>query len=60
VKRLFSRLRRARGQTLAEFSILLFGGLSLAATMMYFQADFMNALQIYLDGFYFVLALPIP
>jgi hypothetical protein len=49
-----------RGQALAEtalLTVLLFGvGLSLT----YFFPDTMNALQIYMDGFYNVLSLPVP
>jgi hypothetical protein len=60
MKRLWTRLRGARGQALSEAALLLFAGASLAATVMYFHADFLLAIQIYMDGFYFVLSLPIP
>lgn len=55
-------LRRAaaRGQAMVETSILTFFVIAWGASMTYFFPDAMNALQIYMDSFYFMLSLPVP
>ena len=51
---------RPRGQALAETAMLTFLLIAWGAALSYFFPDSLNALQVYMDGFAFVLALPIP
>ncbi len=52
------------GQAAVEYAImsmwLLLGVGAAYPFLMAFAPEMMNALQIYVDGFYFCLALPIP
>lgn len=52
--------RRPRGQAMTEVAVLTTALIGTGAALMYFFPDSMNALQIYMDSYYFVLALPIP
>lgn len=58
------RVGGERGQAAIEYAVSTFYlaavGLAAAPAVMHFMPDMMNALQIYLDGFYFVFSLPIP
>jgi membrane-anchored protein YejM (alkaline phosphatase superfamily) len=55
------RLRaRTRGQAMTETVTLTFFMLFWGGSMMYFFPDSFNALQIYMDSFYYILSLPIP
>jgi hypothetical protein len=54
------RRARPRGQAMTETVTLTFFMLFWGASMMYFFPDSLNALQIYIDGFYYILSLPIP
>jgi hypothetical protein len=65
LKRLIARLRKKQsGQAVTESSVLLatlvaglfFGGVILNK----FHPDWMNAIDVYMKGFYFVLSLPVP
>jgi hypothetical protein len=53
-------LRPKRGQALAETAILTTLLIGTGAAMVYFFPDSMNALQIYTDGFFYVLSMPFP
>ena len=52
------------GQAAIEYAVSTFYlvavGVAAAPVAMHFMPDMMNALQIYLDGFYFIFSLPIP
>ncbi len=52
--------RTPRGQAMAETVVLLLFVIFWGGAMMYFFPDSFNALQIYMDSFYFSLSLPIP
>lgn len=52
--------RRLQGQALAETAVLLTALIGTSAAMVYFFPDSMNALQIYTDGFFYVLSMPFP
>ena len=52
--------RTPRGQALSETALLTVLVIGWGAAMMYFFPDSFNALQIYMDSFYFSLSLPIP
>jgi hypothetical protein len=51
---------RPRGQALVEMVVLVWFGILFAGAFLYFFPDSMNALQIHMDGFYFVFAMPLP
>lgn len=57
-------LRRARrassGQALTEMTLLVAALIGAGGAFVYFFPDSINALQVYMDSFYFVLAMPIP
>lgn len=53
-------VRSSRGQAMVETVLLTMLLIGWGSAMMYFFPDSMNALQIYMDGFYYVLSLPIP
>lgn len=60
-----SRLHRERdGQAAVEYAVMTFyllvGTAVAAPFIMKFAPDMLNALQIYMDGFYFTLSLPFP
>jgi hypothetical protein len=65
VKRLLRRLRdEESGQAAMEYAImsaylLVFVGAA-SPWVIRFAPEMLNALQIYMDGFYFTLALPLP
>ena len=52
--------RRPRGQALTETAMLTFLLVAWGAALTYFFPDSLNALQVYMDGFAFVLSLPVP
>ncbi len=52
--------RTPRGQAMTETVLLTVLLIGWGSTMMYFFPDSFNALQIYMDSFYFSLSLPIP
>ncbi len=52
--------RPPRGQALAETTMLTFLLVAWGASLAYFFPDSLNALQVYMDGFAFVLSLPVP
>lgn len=56
--------REDQGQAMTEYAVmsayLLVAGLVSAPFVMRFAPEMLNALQIYMDGFYFSLALPLP
>lgn len=54
------RPARRRGQAMAETTLLTVLLLGWGGALMYFFPDSLNALQIYMDGFYFVFSLPLP
>lgn len=54
------RQRRARGQAMAETVLLTVMMIGVGGALVHFFPDSLNALQIYMDGYYFVLSLPIP
>lgn len=65
----FGHLRNAlaaqeRGQAAVEYAImsayLLTAGVVAYPLLLRFAPNMINALQIYVDGFYFVFSLPIP
>ena len=58
MKRLFPK--RRRGQALTETVLLTVLLIGWGGALMYFFPDSLNALQIYIDGFYFVFSMPIP
>ncbi len=58
-KRLFLR-KRTRGQALTELVLLTTLMFGLGSAIMYFFPDSLNALQIYVDGFYFTFSMPVP
>jgi hypothetical protein len=49
-----------RGQAMTETVLLTTLLIGWGASLVYFFPDSLNALQIYLDGFYYVLSIPIP
>lgn len=62
-RRLARRLGLAdkpRGQAMTEVAILTTALIGTGAALIYFFPDSLNATQIYMDSFYFVLSLPIP
>ena len=54
-------VKEESGQGIVEYSLVT-GGIiaALAISGVFVIPYFMDALQIYLDGFYFILSLPIP
>lgn len=52
--------RRTRGQAMTETVLLTVALLGIGGALVHFFPDSLNALQIYMDGYYFVLSLPIP
>jgi hypothetical protein len=52
--------RRMRGQAMAETALLTTLLIGVGGALVHFYPDSLNALQIYMDSFYFVLSLPIP
>lgn len=52
--------RRRRGQAMAETVLLTVLMIGVGGALMHFFPDSMNALQIYMDGFYYLFAMPIP
>jgi hypothetical protein len=54
------RRRRPRGQATTELVVILWFGILFVGAIMYFFPDSMNALQIHMDGFYYMFAMPIP
>ena len=55
-----SRPKKLRGQAMAETVLLTALLLGAGGALMHFFPDSMTAMQIYIDGFYFTFALPIP
>ena len=49
-----------RGQAMTETTMLTGLMLLWGVSMTHFWPDSMNALQIYMDSFYFMLSLPVP
>ena len=58
MKRFLSR--RRRGQAMTELILLVVLILGIGMSLVYFFPDSFNALQIYMDSFYFALSMPIP
>lgn len=54
------RRRAQRGQATAETALMTVLLIAWGGFMMHFFPDSFNALQIYMDSFYYVLSLPIP
>jgi hypothetical protein len=54
------RLPRRRGQAMMETILLVTLIFGTGASLMYWFPDSFNALQIYMDSFYFVLSMPVP
>lgn len=52
--------RRPLGQALTETILLVVLIFGTGMSLMYFFPDSFNALQIYMDSFYFVLSMPVP
>ena len=52
--------RRTRGQAMAELAVLILGMFVLVTGLMYFFPEALNALQIYMDSFFYVLSMPFP
>lgn len=52
--------RKPRGQALAETTLLIVLLFSFSMSFMYFFPDSLNALQVYMDGFYYLFSLPVP
>jgi hypothetical protein len=50
----------ARGQAMVETTLLTGLMVLWGVSMTRFWPDTMNALQIYMDSFYFLLSLPVP
>lgn len=50
----------SRGQAMVETSVMTFFFIAWGAAMTHFFPDSLNALQIYMDSFYFMLSLPVP
>lgn len=50
----------ARGQAMVETSIMIGMLMIWGASMTHFFPDSLNALQVYMDSFYFMLSLPVP
>jgi hypothetical protein len=53
-------LNRRRGQAMTETALLTVLLIGWGGAMMFFFPDSFNALQIYMDGFYFVFSMPVP
>jgi len=49
-----------RGQALTEMTLLVASLIGAGGAFVFFFPDSLNALQIYMDSFYFVLSMPIP
>lgn len=49
-----------RGQAMAELVLLTVAMLGMGGALFHFYPDALNALQIYMDGFYFTFTAPIP
>jgi hypothetical protein len=58
--RRLAKRRRTRGQAMAETALLTTLLIGWGGAMMFFFPDAANSLQIYIDGFYVMLSLPIP
>jgi hypothetical protein len=54
------KANRRRGQALAETALLTMLLLGVGGAMMHFFPDSFNALQIYMDSFYFTFSMPVP
>jgi len=52
--------RHPAGQALTEVALLTAALIGAGGAFVYFFPDSINALQVYMDSFYFVLAMPIP
>jgi hypothetical protein len=53
-------VRRPRGQAMTEVALLTTAIIGAGAGFVYFFPDSLNATQIYMDSFYFVLSMPVP
>lgn len=53
-------LRSRRGQAMTEVVLLTLLLIGSGGALVHFFPDSLNALQIYMDSFYFILSLPIP
>lgn len=51
---------RTRGQAMAEMVMLTFLLVVFGSLLTYFFPESLNALQIYMDSFYYVLSMPFP
>ncbi len=63
IREMRAALRRragARGQAMVETSIMMAMLFVWGASMTHFFPDSLNALQVYMDSFYFMLSLPVP
>lgn len=52
--------RHPRGQAMAETALLTTLLVGWGAALVYFWPDSVNAIQIYMDGFYYVISMPFP
>ena len=52
--------RRRRGQAMTETVLLTVLMIGVGGALAHFYPDSLNALQIYMDSYYFTLSLPIP
>ena len=61
---LLIRLLDDSGQAAVEYAVmtsyLLVAGLGLGAGLLSFAPEMLNAFQIYIDGFYLCLSVPLP
>lgn len=55
-----ARRKRSRGQAMVETVLLTMLLIGWGSAMVFFFPDSLNALQIYMDSFYFVLSSPVP
>jgi Flp pilus assembly protein TadG len=53
-------VRRRKGQALTETALLVMLLFGFTMALVFFFPDSMNALQIHMDGYYFVLSMPVP
>lgn len=53
-------VRSKRGQAMTEVVLLTVLLIGWGGVLVHFFPDSLNALQIYMDSFYFILSLPIP
>lgn len=54
------RTAKPRGQATAEVALITTLLIGAGASLVYFFPDTLNATQIYMDSYYFVLSMPIP